>query len=343
MQKKLYNFLHKLDVGSYPINGMKLIVDETHKKNVEAIEKTAFPLETALIDYDSESDAVFFLDGSGKKNYDDVCYYLSFLTGREVDWDNTKINVSNKYVKFEFSTSLNNLFPSNFNSVSTGKLRNVLYYITNYFQSRNFEQQAFYASACINVMYDYHCKKNGFDYPNECKDILSKALDEMKDKLKKIGEPYERNKVLFDEMLRRVDVPPMSAPTKTKKMVEDIIFKRQLNDGEGKVLALSNKIRNDIVHNCCLPSPKENPLLKGLSDERILEVSMASVEVTMDVCIFFFMTNILGFSESSCHNYAEEIKYFYSERLFRGINIFQNSFDDLFEALKFCESLNQAN
>lgn len=326
MKKNIFNFYHKLPIGRYPIDGGFLEITSEH---VENLQKKEGALETAILEFEEEKKGVFFFENSSKTCFDDVCLYLSLLTDRKVSWNPKEILLSfhgdcDPVADINF---LHECFPKSFDVFKTKSLVNAFWCAANYCFYPALEVKAYYASSCINKLYDYYCSEKEERFP---KGFINRLIDYIKRSVDDFPVSGEEKKYLED-VKERLDIKrDLSAVYKTEFFCSNCIMKRLLSDEEKNRLKLLNKVRNSFVHNAANLVDKI-PKKPNLTEDRILDISVACVVITKYMCDYFLLVNVLGLDEILLSSMKRSIVQFVESGEFNGVKVFEESFEDFFK------------
>ena len=302
MRKSIYNFYHELPVGKYPINGGFL---EIESKHIDNLQKESKDLETAILEFDKEEKGILFFENAAKTCFDDVCLYLSLLTGRQVVLNPKEI-------------------------IQFNGLISAFWCDVNYAFYSALEIQAYYASSCINRIYDSCSSIDKQKFP---KGFIERLKVFIKEKINDFPVQPSEQKYLEDAKCR-IDVKSdLSAVYKTEYFCQNYIIKRELNDDEKDRLKLLNKVRNSFVHKAADLIDKV-PGYPGMTIDRIMEVSIACVNITKYMCDYHLLVNVLGLDEILLSAMKRSIVRFIELGEFNGAKVFDESFEEFFERRK---------
>ena len=327
MRKSIYNFYHELPIGKYPINGGFL---EIESKHIDNLQKKSKDLETAILEFDKEEKGILFFENAAKTCFDDVCLYLSLLTGRQVVLNPKEIIQFNPH---EFSVDikfLNECFPESFDNLKKNGLINAFWCDVNYAFYSALEIQAYYASSCINRIYDSCSSIDKQKFP---KGFIERLKEFINEKINDFPVQPSEQKYLEDAKCR-IDVKSdLSAVYKTEYFCQKYIIKRELTNDEKDRLKLLNKVRNSFVHKAADLIDKI-PGYPGMTRDRILEVSSACVKITKCMCNYHLLVNVLGLDEILLSTTKRSIVRFIESGEFNGAKVFDESFEEFFERRK---------
>lgn len=327
MRKPIYNFYHELPVGKYPINGGFLEIESEH---IDNIQKKSKDLETAALEFDKEKPSILFFEKAAKTCFDDVCLYLSLLTGCQVVLDPKEII---QFKPHECSVDIKFLhesFPESFDNLKEIGLVSAFWCDVNYTFYSALEIQAYYASSCINKIYDNCSSKDKQKFPKEFIDRLKAFIDKKINDFPIVAE----EKKYLDDAKNRIEIKKeLSAVYKTEYFCQNYIIKRELKNDEKDRLKLLNKVRNSFVHKAADLIDKV-PGYSGMSKERIMEVSVACVNITKYMCDYHLLVNVLGLDEILLSSTKRSITRFIETGEFNGAMIFDESFEEFFERRK---------
>ena len=329
----LYGLKHDLPVGRYPINGMFVVVNDIYRANLDKIETSESPVVTAYLEYEQEKDSELYISCANKKNYDDVCLFLSFLTGRKVDWKPFVLGLDEIGLYLGEENSLNTLFPSSFSALSTGVRKNAFWCMTRYNYCQEYEQKAYYTSAALDAFSTELVSANKIGHSQVSVNDFKKAISNTIASIQALPS-YPANKSDFDDMCATLSYRGLSAFMKSKYFVEQTVYngKIALNQNQEDVLKLLNKVRNAIVHKCKLPD--KQGLLKNKDDDWLISISVACSRTCYNICTLYVLKTLLSVQSPFISELEQMVDVFLSDRNIWGWKFLDYSYDDFQNAMK---------
>ena len=256
--------------------------------------------------------------------------YLSLLTGRQVVLDPKEIV---QFKPHEYSVDvkfLHECFPESFDNLKKTGLVSAFWCDVNYNFYSALEIQAYYASSCINRIYDNCSSIDKQKFPKGFIEHLKAFINE---KINDFPIQPDEKKYLEDAKSRLDVKNDLSAVYKTEYFCQNYIIKRELKNNEKDRLKLLNKVRNSFVHKAADLIDKV-PGYSEMSRERIMEVSVACVNITKYMCDYHLLVNVLGLDEILLSSTKRSIIRFIETGEFNGAMIFDESFEEFFERRK---------
>lgn len=351
----IYNFEHgyrvptEIDVD----NNIKIIITLEHCNNLDKIftnKKRRYKHDKNLVRYiemDDESSYTWNITatilvkediieqsriapGPNRSIVNDLCYLLSFYTGRMVCTDTDK-----DYYSFKKNTSSSiqiDRWPQYIKSydeqiklICRNKVNNTFYNILHLFQQTEIISQGFYSSAIIN---DFYSKWWG----NQPKEIDKKISNTIKNKIsieiKKILQE-ELSQDLYDDIYMKFTntLSNPSAHYQFHKFLTSFCLDDD-NENIRKRIKSFNKIRNRIVHTGDLYREKNK------SDEINVHMNINLIAILIDIIKVYFCQNILEITgDPQIIEYKEKLNTFFKDGKYNGMDIFDESFDDFYKRL----------
>ena len=329
----LYGLKHDLPVGRYPINGMFVVVNDIYRANLDKIETSERPVVTAYLEYEQEKDSELYISCANKKNYDDVCLFLSFLTGRKVDWKPFVLGLDKIGLYLGEENSLNTLFPSSFSALSTGVRKNAFWCMTRYNYCQEYEQKAYYTSAALDAFSTQLVTANQIGHSQVSVNDFKKEIAKTIASIRSLSS-YPANQSDFDDMCVSLRYNGLSAFKKSKYFVEQTVYngKITLNQNQEETLKLLNKVRNAIVHNCKLPD--KQGLLKNKDDDWLISISVACSTICYNICSLYVLKTLLNVQGSFISELEHIVDVFLTDRNIWGWKFLDYSYDDFQNAMK---------
>lgn len=334
----LYGLKHDLPVGRYPINGMFVVVNDIYRANLDKIETSKTPVVTAYLEYGQEKDSELYISCANKKNYDDVCLFLSFLTGHKVDWKPFVLGLDETGLYLGKENSLNTLFPSSFSALSTGVRKNAFWCMTRYNYCLEYEQKAYYTSAALDAFSTELVAANKIGHSQVSVNDFNNVISNTKASIRALPS-YSANKDDFEDMCATLSYRGLSAFNKSKYFVEQTVYngKIALNQNQQDILKLLNKVRNAIVHNCKLPD--KQGLLKNKDDDWLISISVACSRICYHICTLYVLKTLLSVQSPFISELEHIVDDFLSDRNIWGWKFLDYDYTTYEEGMKMLRDL----
>lgn len=334
----LYGLKHDLPVGRYPINGMFVVVNDIYRANLDKIETSKTPVVTAYLEYGQEKDSELYISCANKKNYDDVCLFLSFLTGHKVDWKPFVLGLDETGLYLGKENSLNTLFPSSFSALSTGVRKNAFWCMTRCNYCLEYEQKAYYTSAALDAFSTELVAANKIGHSQVSVNDFNNVISNTKASIRALPS-YSANKDDFEDMCATLSYRGLSAFNKSKYFVEQTVYngKIALNQNQQDILKLLNKVRNAIVHNCKLPD--KQGLLKNKDDDWLISISVACSRICYHICTLYVLKTLLSVQSPFISELEHIVDDFLSDRNIWGWKFLDYDYTTYEEGMKMLRDL----
>jgi hypothetical protein len=368
---KLFNYDHqferptKLTIGPFLIQA-----DDTHCSNISLLKKhrsytfkinikmervlekheriKGATFETAIVSINESDlvDSILYNKVSEKKNIDDLCLLLSFLSGRRVyleteieDYHNVHYSdpvVSRNYIFF--SSNIWSKLPKIAKMNLDAQFYNC---IVSASMSDIFSISA-YGSANLNAIYERWCKQNNVTKYKDKKIIekaISKSIEITEDSIitraqrkfiNLIGQ-YGVDKKAIDDIYSRIK--PFTNPSAIYKLKEFLryydLYPKKDNSDNFQRLKWINTIRNRITHDGNIPNDK------NITWERMAEATGNIASIVSLIVSYYFAVIVLEINDDFClQNTKKEIINYFETGTFRGKKIFDETFDQYMERIE---------
>lgn len=334
-----YDKLHKPTSRTYSYDKeFKRIV----KDNLEVDSEW---LETAIIVINEENltDSTIIPDLKNEDIVDDLCYLLSFFTGRIVckkgkeEFYSYKVNTDSPVTKSSWIFYIRN-YKYCLSQIKLLNLDTTFYNTLLMFQSKEVLHQGFLASANINCIYSSWWKKN--------KDFLDK--EEIKGIMKYIENKIEKSyfKYLYNIIFRILknetafDIyTDIKLRVKNKMHEPSALFQLKsflksigLFD-ESKIsnvrIRYFNNIRNRIVHSGNLYHDKK------FQEELTLQINISIISIMSDIIKFYFSSIVFNIEDDiRVSTTKDQIINYFENGNYNNMDIFSETYDEYLFKMK---------
>ncbi len=271
-----------------------------------------------------------FPKSTSKNNIDDLCVFLSFISGRIttfeddlfIDYWNPEEH-TDKVVHYGYF-SRNKFDWSNLPLLRDQGIAGQFYYLTVAYQSRDFVAKSIHYNNALNVACDKWYQKNSIKYID--RNLRSKIKYSVQSCLRNHNVDAE----IEDDILNRIgnNFSP-SATFKLKLFLQAIALypEHDIPETHGRLKWL-NFVRNSMAHTGMLPRDR------GISDNILGDLTSGIVELVLRINQYYFSKILLKLDDP----YLEFIKkliltYFYRGEL-GGRRIFDEKYEDYMERAK---------
>jgi hypothetical protein len=351
----LLNFDHGLkDPQSFSVGPFKIEITDEHCKNLACLPRDEsitfgwddnykksikiYPeikgrwIETARVTID-ENDlipSVIFPITSDNNVLDDLCIFLSFITGRSVTTEsNPYISHLNPQAHTDKVVHHGYFQREGFSWSNLSKLREKrvagqFYNFTMAYQSYDFVARAVHFNNALNVAYDRWNKNGKIEYIK--KDIRNEVVASLEVKL----SGYDINKNITEDIACRLgNIFSPSAIYKLKCFLRGVGLYPEHDDLEFHYrLKWLNVVRNSVAHTGMLPNDKK------LSDDIIVDATSSIVDLVMRINQYYFSKVILKIDDPYVDYIKNLITPYFLTGQYGGRDIFNEKQKDYMERAK---------
>lgn len=306
--------------------------DQNLERKIEMDKESSFTWNvtaTILIEEDKLFDSMI-APGPNRTIINDLCYLLSFYTGRIV----CTVNDTEIYSYKKFTSSIIQdgkwadyitNYKAQIDSICSNKLNNTFYNILHLFQQSELLSIGFYSSAIVNDLYSkWWTKQPKIVSKSDTKKIKEQVSIEIKKVLEK-----EMSEELYNDIYIRF-AQSLSNPSAHYQLYN---FLRSFcidtdNDKIKNRVKLFNQVRNRIVHSGDLYRDKKK------SEDLNVTMNVNLVTVLTDIIKVYFCQSILYIdSDFQVAQYIDKLNNFFKSGKYNGMDIFNETFDDYYKRL----------
>lgn len=284
----------------------------------------------AIIDDKDIGPSVILPETASKKNIDDLCLFLSFISGRVVTLENNPFidhlnpeGHTDKVVHYGYF-SKNNFPWNNLSIIRQQGVAGQFHNLVIAYQSHDFIASAVHYNNALNVAYEKWYKQNSVKF------IDKKLLTVIKLSIQECLKANKIKEEIENDVITRVgNIYVPSAIFKLKHFLMGIdLYPKQELPGMHERLKWLNIVRNSMAHTGMLPRDKK------ISDDLLGDVTSSLIELVLRINQFYFGKKLLKLDDP----YLDFIKklimpYFYEGKL-GGRLIFNETYEKYMERVK---------
>jgi hypothetical protein len=301
------------------------VIKERPRKRGDWIETA----EATIDDKDIES-SVIYPKTSLKKSIDDLCLFLSFISGRVVTLkENLFIDhlrpeaYTDKVVHYGYF-SRNNFKWNNLSKLRIKGVAGQFYNLTMAYQSHDFVAKAVHYNNALNVAYDKWYKKSQIKFID--KEVRAEIIASVQSCL---NERDVKEKITDDIIKRVGNVCSPSAIFKLKHFLREIeLYPRHESPEMEKKLKWLNDVRNSMAHTGMIPRDKT------LSDSLLHEVTSNIIELILRIDQYYYGNNLLELKDPYLNFIKNLIVPYFYEGKFGDQLIFSEKYETYLERAK---------
>jgi hypothetical protein len=294
-------------------------------------------IETAevIIDDKDIKPSVIFPETASKNSIDDLCLFLSFISGRVVTLENNPFidhlnpeEHADKVVHYGYFLR-NNFTWNNLSILRNQGFAGQFYYLTMAYQSQDFVAKAVHYNNALNVAYDKWYHQNPIKFidkkiRSEIRSSIQKCLNEHN------AEVVEIKEDVINDVINRVDnICNPSATFKLKLFLRgiDLYPKYELSEMH-KRLTWLNLVRNSMAHTGMLPKDKKLP------EDLLGDVTSSIIELVLRINQYYFGKVLLRLDDPYLNFIKKLIMPYFYEGKFCGRLIFTEKYEEYMERAK---------
>lgn len=274
--------------------------------------------------------SVIFPETASQNSIDDLCLFLSFISGRVVTLENNPfidhLNPEahvDKVVHYGYF-SRNNFPWNNLSILRNQGFAGPFFYLTRAYQSQDFVARAVHYNNALSVAYDkwYH--------QNPIKFIDKKIRSEIRSNIKKCLKEHNIGVEIKDDVINRIgNICNPSATFKLKFFLRgiDLYPKHELPEMHKRLMWL-NHVRNSMAHTGMLPKDNKLP------DDLLGDVTSSIIELVLRINQYYFGKVLLKLDDPYLGFIKKLIMPYFYEGKFDGRLIFTEKYEEYMERAK---------
>jgi hypothetical protein len=281
--------------------------------------------ETALVEIDDEKieQSILYPVHLDKKNIDDLCLLLSFLTGRRVclGTDFEFYTANKTFVQISTPNTIRSFNWDNLPNINQ-KLIDPFYNIIMSYEQNDVIGCFAYANSAFNIIYEKWYKKHPSpEYDHESMNSICKQT---KTYLKCLLKEKDLNSDVIDDALKKMNNLGPSAIYKMKKLLEDTKMCPTTSEGYERVKKI-NRIRNALVH---------SGIIEPMNEIGYQVVGLVRVLVQRIVQVYFASHVLKITNDEQLEDARKEIFSYFETGKYMGYAPDKENFDEYMERVE---------
>lgn len=296
---------------------------------------------TAQIDEKELVQSLFFPEVEGLNIITDLCFLLTFLTGRRVTTEeyidnhnpsqslDRSVNIHN--IIFWGDQCWNNLIAKK--GIDWAPFTNFTYA----FESREFLGMSVYIFSTLNAIYEVWWKKKNMTYikgstkkniKKNLRSFLTNSINlKLKRKLLEILKDKEIDADIVGDIEKQIiDKIRPSAIFKLEKFLRFLeVYPEKPSKEHSERLRYINVLRNRLFHSGNIPQ------IKGISPEQSWQIYGSMILLTLSIIQFYFSSELLGIPDYRVDSAKKDITDYFQTGKFRGQDFFNETYAEFLE------------